>query len=59
MKDVIVSLFGEYQLTYTPEGALVGGLAGLDYAYIFGVLAFLIVLYSFFRLLGVLFQKLF
>ena len=72
MKDLIISLFGEYQpVTYlqyftytTAEGEVLldwnevvaHGLAGVDWPWIAGVFLFGIVLYSFFRLLGVLFK---
>ncbi len=65
MKDLIVSLFGSYEPVMTVEPHLVGealeevpvvasGVAGVDWPWIMGVLLFAIVLYSFFRLVGVL-----
>lgn len=65
MKDLIVSLFGSYEPVMTVESHLVGealeevpvvasGVAGVDWPWVMGVLLFAIVLYSFFRLVGVL-----
>lgn len=70
MKEMILSLFGSYEpVTYTEyfqiaseDGTLVldsfevvaSGLAGVDWPWVMGVLLFAIVLYSFFRLLGVI-----
>lgn len=65
MRDVIINLFGEYQPIMTDifneAGEYVGqtvasGMAGVDWAYVLGVLGFFIVLYSAFRLLGVFFR---
>lgn len=61
MKDLIVTIFGAYEpvttAVYDASGAIVGqavasGVAGVDWPYIAGVLLFAVVLYSFFRLLG-------
>lgn len=69
MKDLIISIFGAYEpvMTQTPisttiEGALstelfdvvAAGSAGLDWPWLAGVFLFAIVLWSFFRLVGVL-----
>ena len=65
MKDLIASLFGSYEPVMTVESYLVGetlqevqvvasGVAGVDWPWVMGVLLFAIVLYSFFRLVGVL-----
>lgn len=65
MRDVIINLFGEYQPIMTDVyndlgeyvgSAVVSGMAGVDWAYVLGVLGFFIVLYSAFRLLGVFFK---
>lgn len=71
MKDMIISLFGEYtpvmtqiEVETTVEGALstevvevvASGMAGVDWPWIMGVLLFAIVLYSLFRILGVFFK---
>lgn len=62
MRDLIVTIFGEYTPVTTDVfndvGELVGstvasGAAGVDWTYIGGVVLFAIVLWSFFRLLGV------
>lgn len=58
MRDLIITLFGEYSpVTYeVSEGvqAVASGAAGIDWTWIAGVLLFAIVLWSFFRLVGVL-----
>lgn len=65
MKDLIVSIFGSYEPILTTETHIVGdtletvevvasGMAGVDWAWLAGVVLFAIVLYSFFRLVGVL-----
>ena len=72
MKEMILSLFGSYEpVTYmeyfqtvAEDGSAVwnsyevvaSGLAGVDWPWVMGVLLFAIVLYSFFRLLGVFFK---
>lgn len=70
MKSLIIRLFGSYTpVTYSEyfyytaaDGSILGdynevvasGLAGVDWPWLAGVFLFAIVLYSFFRLLGVL-----
>lgn len=71
MKDLIVSLFGEYTpvmtsvtMTADIEGTLstrvvdvvASGAAGVDWPWVMGVLLFAIVLWSLFRILGVFFR---
>ena len=58
MRDLWVSIFGQY----TPiideiTGEIVGGVAGLDFTYIFGAIAFLICLYSFLKYVWVLLKN--
>lgn len=52
----VESIFGDYQPLMATDSAgnisAVSGLAGLDFCWIGGCLAFLILFYSFFRLLG-------
>lgn len=52
----VQSIFGDYQPLMATDSAgnvsAVSGLAGLDFCWIGGCLAFLILFYSFFRLLG-------
>ena len=52
----VQSIFGEYQPLMATDSAgnvsAVPGLAGVDFCWIGGCLAFLILFYSFFRLLG-------
>ena len=66
MRDLMQSIFGVYQpvsygvldtegnLLYT---AVADGAAGVDWPYVGSVLLFALVLYSFFRLLGVIFKR--
>lgn len=71
MKDLITALFGEYSPVMTEQyiqtevdGALstelvevvASGVAGVDWPWVAGVFLFGIVLWSFFRLLGVFFK---
>ena len=52
----VKSIFGEYQPLMATDSAgnvsVVPGLAGVDFCWVGGCLAFLILFYSFFRLLG-------
>lgn len=66
MRALIESIFGVYTpITYDvldAEGkvlytAVADGTAGVDWPYVAGVLLFALVLYSFFRLLGVVFKR--
>ena len=34
LKDIIEMLIGEWSIRFTEDGTLIGGLAGLDYAYL-------------------------
>lgn len=57
MKDLIISIFGIYSPAVTlVDGSEIAlsGAAGLDWPWLAGVFLFAIVLYSFFRLVGVL-----
>lgn len=72
MKDLIISLFGEYspvmtQAYTTIQDADLGtitqtydvvasGMAGVDWPWLMGVVLFALVLWSLFRLLGVFFK---
>jgi len=42
MRDLIVSLLGEYKPSLLPDGTAVGGLYSLDLTWITGALAFII-----------------
>lgn len=62
MRDLMVQIFGTYepirsavydQLGNYVDYTVVPGAAGVDWTYIGGIVLFAIVLYSFFRLLGV------
>ncbi len=65
MKDLILTLFGAYEPVMTVESHVVAdvvetveivapGVAGVDWPWLAGVALFAVVLYSFFRLVGVL-----
>lgn len=57
MKDLVLTLFGSYEpVTQLVDGVAVplDGLAGIDWPWLVGVFLFAIVLYSFFRLVGVM-----
>ena len=71
MKDLIISIFGEYQpvmsqaiaettidgvSTYEIVDVVATGAAGVDWAWMMGVALFALVLYSLFRILGVFFR---
>ena len=71
MKDLIVSIFGEYEpvmsqaiaettidgvSTYDVIDVVASGAAGVDWAWMMGVALFALVLYSLFRILGVFFK---
>lgn len=65
MKEVLFSIFGAYEPVTAPVvnaagevvNTAVSGVAGLDWPYIMGVFLFALVLYCFFRLVGVLLSK--
>ncbi len=66
MRDLIETIFGVYTpVTYEvldANGAVLytavaDGAAGVDWTYVGGVFLFALVLYSFFRLLGVVFKR--
>ena len=70
MKELIIQLFGQYEPVMTTQAVVVpsvdggsvleivdvvaAGLAGVDWAWVAGVVLFGIVLYCFFRLVGCL-----
>lgn len=57
MKDMVLSLFGPYEPVVNivdETEVVVSGMAGVDWPWVLTVLLFAIVLYSFFRLVGVL-----
>lgn len=57
MRDLIISIFGTYTPVTDAAGTPLQGMAGVDWPYLAGVSLFALVLYSFFRLLGVVFKK--
>lgn len=57
MRELIISIFGTYTPVTDAAGAPLQGMAGVDWPYLAGVALFGLVLYSFFRLLGVVFKQ--
>ena len=57
MKAVIESIFGVYTPVTDAEGVVVSGMAGVDWPYIAGAVLFAIVLFCFFKLVGVVLKK--
>lgn len=57
MRDLIISIFGTYTPMTDEAGTPLQGMAGVDWPYLAGVALFGLVLYSFFRLLGVVFKR--
>lgn len=63
MKSFLTAIFGEYEPVMTVAEiagqeveVVASGAAGLDWPWIFGVLLFAIVLYSFLRIVGCFFK---
>lgn len=54
--SVITQLFGSYSPLVDSEGAVITGIAGVDFAWLAGVFLFAIVLWSFFKLVGGVFK---
>lgn len=44
MRDIIISLLGEYKPSLSPDGVFIGGLASLDFTWLVGAFSFLICL---------------
>jgi hypothetical protein len=58
MRALIETIFGTYTPVLDPvSGSVAGGLAGVDWPYVSGVLLFALVLYGFLRFLGVMFKR--
>lgn len=71
MKELVIGIFGAYEpvmsqavapatvdgvITYDVIDVVASGAAGVDWAWVMGVLLFALVLYSVFRILGVFFK---
>lgn len=72
MKDLILTLFGSYDPVMTQQAVVVtaedgsaaieyidvvaAGFAGVDWPWLLGGIAFLLCLYSFFRIIGMIFK---
>ncbi len=57
MRELIISIFGAYTPVTDAAVTPLQGMAGVDWPYLAGVALFGLVLYSFFRLLGVVFKR--
>ena len=72
LKNLVVSIFGAYEpilttttVTETVDGEVIttlldtvaNGVAGVDFEWLTGVVIFCIVLFSFFRIVGVVFKR--
>lgn len=58
IKDLVSDVLG----TYTPvtvDGVLVGGVAGIDWPYIFSGLLFVLLIYSLVRIVGAIICRIF
>lgn len=52
MKDLLFTLFGEYEPILNSDGEIIQGLSGIDYPWILGVLIFMLFLYCILRMIG-------
>lgn len=59
MKEVIISLLGEYTPVVNEDGSPIGGLASLDYEWLLGAVCFVVGLIGIILLLRTLLNKLF
>lgn len=57
MIDVFNSVFGVYEPLRDSSGAVVSGLAGVDWSWIFGLVISIVFMVSLFRLLGGVFKR--
>lgn len=57
MRDLIVSLIGEYTPALAPDGTFVGGLASIDFTWLVGAVCFVIMLWGVFSLIRVLLKS--
>lgn len=58
MREVIVELLGEYTPNLLPDGSAIGGLYSIDFTWIVGAIAFLMLLMGFLWLLRILLKAL-
>lgn len=66
MRDLIISIFGEYQpvmtdvynaVTESYDSVVASGLAGVDWVYVLGVVGFFLVLYCVLRIIGAVISR--
>ena len=59
MLDILRTLFGTYTpITYGTDSIIPAGLAGVNMEYVFQAILFIVVVYSFFRIVGLIISKL-
>lgn len=54
MKEIITNLLGVYTPLTAADGTIISSVAGIDWTWIIGAVAFLLFLYCFFKIVGVL-----
>lgn len=57
MRDLIISILGEYQPTLSPNGEVLGGLYSLDFTWLVGAAVFVIFVYSVLRIINSLINR--
>lgn len=58
MKDIIIDLLGEYTPTLGPNDEVLGGLYSIDFTWIVGAVAFIVLLLGMLSLLRILLKGL-
>ena len=59
MIDILRTLFGTYTpITYGADSLVPAGLSGVNMEYVFQAILFIVVVYSFFRIVGLIISKL-
>ncbi len=57
MRDLIISILGEYQPNLSPDGEVLGGLYSLDFTWLVGAVVFVIFVYSVLRIINSLINR--
>lgn len=52
IKDILISLFGEYEPLLDSNEEIITTIAGLDYPYILSVILFIVCVYGVLRIIG-------
>lgn len=58
MRDLIVSLLGEYTPSLLPDGTPIGGVYSIDFTWIVGAVCFVVLLLGFVSLIRILLKGL-